>query len=247
MTKIFFFFQAEDGIRYFHVTGVQTCALPILRRRALRGDAALHPGDPLSLLALPEALRRVRAHSRPHPARAVPAAPGRGADQGLPPRRRTGQSVLLGVRLEPLWELVAGGGAHLRPPRCARRRPEDPPRTPLVRRLEGALGRAPGRRPPALPGRAAPERVAQAGCGSPSIAFRARSISASSRATSSSFPAKKLSYAAMSKWPWPERLKRIVFSSPASSASRATRIAPWIACADSGAGTIPSSHANATA
>src|SRR5690606_39038067 len=23
------FFQAEDGIRYFHVTGVQTCALPI--------------------------------------------------------------------------------------------------------------------------------------------------------------------------------------------------------------------------
>src|SRR5690606_40433525 len=25
----FFFFQAEDGIRGFHVTGVQTCALPI--------------------------------------------------------------------------------------------------------------------------------------------------------------------------------------------------------------------------
>src|SRR5690606_8203670 len=27
---LFFFFQAEDGIRDFHVTGVQTCALPIL-------------------------------------------------------------------------------------------------------------------------------------------------------------------------------------------------------------------------
>src|SRR5690606_4269848 len=27
-----FFFQAEDGIRDFHVTGVQTCALPILLR-----------------------------------------------------------------------------------------------------------------------------------------------------------------------------------------------------------------------
>src|SRR5690606_40800142 len=26
----YFFFQAEDGIRDFHVTGVQTCALPIL-------------------------------------------------------------------------------------------------------------------------------------------------------------------------------------------------------------------------
>src|SRR5690606_40757539 len=29
---VFFFFQAEDGIRDFHVTGVQTCALPILDR-----------------------------------------------------------------------------------------------------------------------------------------------------------------------------------------------------------------------
>src|SRR2546421_330548 len=30
----FFFFQAEDGIRDLIVTGVQTCALPIWRRRA---------------------------------------------------------------------------------------------------------------------------------------------------------------------------------------------------------------------
>src|SRR5690606_39616598 len=29
-----FFFQAEDGIRDFHVTGVQTCALPIFLDRA---------------------------------------------------------------------------------------------------------------------------------------------------------------------------------------------------------------------
>src|SRR5690606_39879072 len=28
-TYAIFFFQAEDGIRDFHVTGVQTCALPI--------------------------------------------------------------------------------------------------------------------------------------------------------------------------------------------------------------------------
>src|SRR2546425_9475137 len=31
----FFFFQAEDGIRDKLVTGVQTCALPIYRRRIL--------------------------------------------------------------------------------------------------------------------------------------------------------------------------------------------------------------------
>ena len=27
--NVFFFFQAEDGIRDYKVTGVQTCALPI--------------------------------------------------------------------------------------------------------------------------------------------------------------------------------------------------------------------------
>src|SRR2546425_9630540 len=32
---IFFFFQAEDGIRDKLVTGVQTCALPISRRRSV--------------------------------------------------------------------------------------------------------------------------------------------------------------------------------------------------------------------
>src|SRR5688500_19608263 len=31
MFSIFFFFQAEDGIRDYKVTGVQTCALPISR------------------------------------------------------------------------------------------------------------------------------------------------------------------------------------------------------------------------
>src|SRR5690606_40586575 len=31
---LFFFFPAEDGIRDFHVTGVQTCALPIFQTEA---------------------------------------------------------------------------------------------------------------------------------------------------------------------------------------------------------------------
>src|SRR5207302_5809924 len=31
----YFFFQAEDGIRDFHVTGVQTCALPISEGRLI--------------------------------------------------------------------------------------------------------------------------------------------------------------------------------------------------------------------
>src|SRR6266496_5171872 len=41
-----FFFQAEDGIRYLYVTGVQTCALPISPpalhvRRLLLGEVVL--------------------------------------------------------------------------------------------------------------------------------------------------------------------------------------------------------------
>src|SRR5690625_5645959 len=35
MSFLFFFFQAEDGIRDGHVAGVQTCALPILPGRSI--------------------------------------------------------------------------------------------------------------------------------------------------------------------------------------------------------------------
>src|SRR5690606_29864847 len=43
----FFFFQAEDGIRDFHVTGVQTCALPICEvQPALVGVLLRHIGHP---------------------------------------------------------------------------------------------------------------------------------------------------------------------------------------------------------
>src|SRR5215469_1189746 len=55
-----FFFQAEDGIRFLYVTGVQTCALPICWRRhydpgaiaakqveLLRARQIAHPLDPV--------------------------------------------------------------------------------------------------------------------------------------------------------------------------------------------------------
>src|SRR5256885_9573377 len=35
---VFFFFQAEDGIRDYKVTGVQTCALPIFAARNVLED-----------------------------------------------------------------------------------------------------------------------------------------------------------------------------------------------------------------
>src|SRR5690625_7860361 len=63
---MFFFFQAEDGIRDGHVTGVQTCALPILSltgrprptsqaHHPRRHGPAAHPGC------------GPRSHRRPRP------------------------------------------------------------------------------------------------------------------------------------------------------------------------------------
>src|SRR5690606_40290602 len=50
------FFQAEDGIRDFHVTGVQTCALPICHFFALVALAT----SGLALLAMTSAYRMKR-------------------------------------------------------------------------------------------------------------------------------------------------------------------------------------------
>src|SRR5215475_6791765 len=47
--SFFFFFQAEDGIRDFHVTGVQTCALPIfggLELELMKSACACPVGSP---------------------------------------------------------------------------------------------------------------------------------------------------------------------------------------------------------
>src|SRR5258706_14270244 len=54
----FFFFQAEDGIRDWSVTGVQTCALPIYTRSF---SASLHRGFERRCAAL-KWTRRVTTH-----------------------------------------------------------------------------------------------------------------------------------------------------------------------------------------
>src|SRR5690606_41128680 len=42
-----FFFQAEDGIRDFHVTGVQTCALPICITATISESGTFRNAGPL--------------------------------------------------------------------------------------------------------------------------------------------------------------------------------------------------------
>src|SRR5256885_5673528 len=58
--KYFFFFQAEDGIRDYKVTGVQTCALPISRPAAETSSLSPNRTGPGIL---------------PRPARSAPTAP----------------------------------------------------------------------------------------------------------------------------------------------------------------------------
>src|SRR5256885_15414700 len=69
MYCLFFFFQAEDGIRDYKVTGVQTCALPIypgwLRRAG--GPLGLPPLMAVThscLLRLPEFTEHLHACAR---------------------------------------------------------------------------------------------------------------------------------------------------------------------------------------
>src|SRR5690606_39796635 len=56
VVSIFFFFQAEDGIRDFHVTGVQTCALPIFERHHLLTPAAGRTRPTLAMILEGEAV-----------------------------------------------------------------------------------------------------------------------------------------------------------------------------------------------
>src|SRR5688500_19270879 len=60
----FFFFQAEDGIRDYKVTGVQTCALPISWWGAARRPAPLECSGPTPPSARPAPRPRGRRPDR---------------------------------------------------------------------------------------------------------------------------------------------------------------------------------------
>src|SRR5256885_7527199 len=68
----FFFFQAEDGIRYYKVTGVQTCALPICPQPSDRGRGRLDPiSDDPFLHEFRVGLHRRRGGLRTAPSRPI--------------------------------------------------------------------------------------------------------------------------------------------------------------------------------
>src|SRR5256885_5220443 len=100
-----FFFQAEDGIRDYKVTGVQTCALPIfssvtiaggIEARLIEAEAALKAGDNATWIAK---LNTLRADTTLYPS--VPA------DTTYKPRRGT----VLGALAVPATQEI--GRAHV--------------------------------------------------------------------------------------------------------------------------------------
>src|SRR5690606_9340593 len=92
---LFFFFQAEDGIRDFHVTGVQTCALPI----SVRGGVELQLGG----------VGRVDAQVEEDIIGAVEygALPRRLEAEQLPCRAVVCRSIQAGAQIGAAWRVRA--------------------------------------------------------------------------------------------------------------------------------------------
>src|SRR5690606_40359439 len=102
--------QAADGIRDFHVTGVQTCALPIWRAAAARGIAHWAPVHGGGRLVAGGRHRLAGAADRPH-----------AEDEDAAEREGRG-ACLAGAALGPANAFTAAGrgsagGAGAAPPR----------------------------------------------------------------------------------------------------------------------------------
>src|SRR5215813_1131751 len=119
---LFFFFQAEDGIRDADVTGVQTCALPILAAAGLNPNAIPSERGAAGFLAqvtelgrqAEASLERARRHVTKLPREATIAVlplalvstyvrASEGAEGSSPPR---------GAYVAPLNRVLRIAGAH---------------------------------------------------------------------------------------------------------------------------------------
>src|SRR2546430_10376756 len=65
LVSLFFFFQAEDGIRDLTVTGVQTCALPISGDAAVADRVGVYRNEHVGVRGVraPDALARSEEHT----------------------------------------------------------------------------------------------------------------------------------------------------------------------------------------
>src|SRR5207245_1547350 len=137
---------AEDGIRVATVTGVQTCALPILLDRGRAPERATAEAAPSAAAHTADRADRATRDRRGATARAIPwgrrrgggsaRADGAGADSGQLPIRRRGGGRSPGA-----------GTLEARRPRVDRGRDRRGPRVADARRRRGSrrLARSPAR------------------------------------------------------------------------------------------------------
>src|SRR5438046_5594696 len=100
----FFFFQAEDGIRDWSVTGVQTCALPISPRAGGARD--------LAALGVARAQPRLLLPREERPAAGGERAGGRDRGEGRRRRHRRAPPASRGGRAEIGRASCREGGAE---------------------------------------------------------------------------------------------------------------------------------------
>src|SRR2546426_2636865 len=127
----FFFFQAEDGIRDYKVTGVQTCALPISQRVRWDGRDRAEGRGPRG-----GAVPARAHHRRPRP------QPGRGGNAGVRAaadlaREPVGGGPGAGWHSRRLSEIFSRIGGRRRPHRRLRARPGATVSDQVHQRLQG--------------------------------------------------------------------------------------------------------------
>src|SRR5690606_40323550 len=106
-----FFFQAEDGIRDFHVTGVQTCALPISAGwRGVLPPRLAVPSIPIESHHGGRRPEGDRGEAHPIPPRSRRAARGQGSRRSRPPAPSAPREIGRASGREGV-ALRGGGGA----------------------------------------------------------------------------------------------------------------------------------------
>src|SRR5690606_40373653 len=95
-----FFFQAEDGIRDFHVTGVQTCALPIFTLPTSTSSAVTSA----PIYTMPESSRRLSwVSARLLMSRVISSGPNFRSEERRVGKECRSSGMTLDHKSAPLW------------------------------------------------------------------------------------------------------------------------------------------------
>src|SRR5699024_877828 len=114
-----FFFQAEDGIRDRNVTGVQTCALPILHKTSFSFEDPMHFDDlpileeEFDVSGYPSArINRSQKWNKPYPHEEAMVYPGSETDNSIKVNSRL-RGDNLNINVDVIFENGTNGGEKI--------------------------------------------------------------------------------------------------------------------------------------